>query len=239
MNNFERSDVSNTKRFIIFAEKYFRKMRNNALSIANSILQMADREGRSIKPLALMKLVYIAYGYALAYLLRDVIDPRFDRVEAWKYGPVIPSVYHTFKHFQNSPITEKAVVIKEDGPLPEYVTPFVTDEKLLEAITKAWNDYKDFPDSKLVELCHLPDSPWAQVYKEGKNIEIPEDTTQRYYLFKLGMIKDDDVETYKDYMFDSIIGSWSDLPEDFAEQIIAARHCPVRTRPEIDIAIYE
>ncbi len=214
-------------------------MKNNALSIANSILALADKDGKSLKPLALMKLVYIAYGYALAYLVRDVIDPRFDRVEAWKYGPVIPSVYHSFKHFQNSPITEKAVVMKEDGDSPIFITPYITDEKLMDAVSKAWNDYKDFTDSQLVDICHKPDSPWSQVYKEGENIVIPEQSTQRYYMYKLGIIKDDDIETYKDYMFESIIGSWSDLPDDFAEQIIASRHCPIRTRPEIDIAIYE
>jgi len=209
-------------------------MRNNALSIANSILRMADNEGKALRPLALMKLVYIAYGYSLADLLHDVIDPRFDRVEAWKYGPVIPSVYHSFKHFQNSPITDKAVVLVEDSLEPRYIVPFVTDGKLLESVSKAWNDYKNYSDSKLVDVCHKPDSPWAQVYKEGKNNEIPESVTQQYYLFLLGKIGTNDVEAYKDYMFDSLIGTWSDLPDDFAAQIVADRYCPENTRPKYD-----
>lgn len=199
-------------------------MNNNALSIANSILDLAFKDEKPVKPLALMKLVYIAYGNALGSMLRDVIDPRFDRVEAWKYGPVIPSVYHSFKHFQNKPVTEKAVVMIDSGAEPSYVAPEIVDGKLLAVIKSVWEKFKNYSDSKLVDICHKPGSPWSQVYVEGKNEEIPENITRRYYLYELGKISEDSDDAYKDYMLDSIIGSWSDLPSDFSEKIIAARH---------------
>ena len=82
-------------------------MKDNALSMANYFIELAQKDGHEIRPLRLMKLVYIAHGFMLAMLDRSVLNPRFDRVEAWKYGPVIPSVYHSFKGYGASPITGK------------------------------------------------------------------------------------------------------------------------------------
>lgn len=90
-------------------------MKDNALSVANYFIELAQKDGKEIRPLKLMKLVYIAYGYALALLGRSIINQRFDKVEAWKLGPVIPSVYHSFKMYGNSNITKKTVMFKDDG----------------------------------------------------------------------------------------------------------------------------
>ena len=44
----------------------------------------------------LNKLVYITKGFALATLDDGLFE---EEVEAWKYGPVISSLYHEFKQF--------------------------------------------------------------------------------------------------------------------------------------------
>ena len=85
-------------------------MNINALSVANYFLELAHKENRPIHLLGLVKRVYIAHGFSLAMLDKPLIDPRFDPVEAWKYGPVIPSVYHSFKQYKASPITEPTVI---------------------------------------------------------------------------------------------------------------------------------
>ena len=72
-------------------------MKANALSVANYFIDLAQKDNKLIHLLGLVKRVYIAHGLALAYRHKGLLDPRFDKVEAWKYGPVIPSVYHSFK----------------------------------------------------------------------------------------------------------------------------------------------
>ena len=70
-------------------------MKNNAIAIANYFIDKANsvqRQENDLTLLRLVKYVYIAYGFALAILKKKIIDERFDKVEAWKYGPVIPSV---------------------------------------------------------------------------------------------------------------------------------------------------
>lgn len=48
----------------------------------------------SLTPLQVIKMVYIAHGYSLALLDEPLVE---EAVEAWRYGPVLPSVYHTVK----------------------------------------------------------------------------------------------------------------------------------------------
>lgn len=43
-------------------------MENYALAIANYFIELAHKESKDIRPLKLMKLVYIAHGYILAML---------------------------------------------------------------------------------------------------------------------------------------------------------------------------
>lgn len=156
-------------------------MRTNALSVANYFIEMAIKEKADLRPLKLMKLVYIAYGYALAILGRSIIDPRFDRVEAWKFGPVIPSVYHSFKQFGKSPITGKTTVFVESGDDISVETPELEDADACKICEFTWRRYKGKTDSQLVTLLHGAGTPWANVYAEGQNNTIPEEFTRLYY----------------------------------------------------------
>ena len=156
-------------------------MKDDALSIANYFIDKANSEGGEIKPLRLMKLVYIAHGFMLALVDRSVFNPRFDVVEAWKFGPVIPSVYHTFKRFKDHPITEKAVVFMgKDGEIT-FEEPVLKDEEAKLICDFVWKRYRNFNDNELVSLTHERNTPWAMVYQEGKNNIIPDEFTRLYY----------------------------------------------------------
>lgn len=162
-------------------------MKDSALSIANYFIDLAQSQGKEIKPLRLMKLVYIAHGFMLAMLNRSVLNPRFDKVEAWKYGPVIPSVYHSFKIYGNNPITKKTTVfidMDEEGPHDiEYkiATPQLEDAEARQICNFVFKRYEKFSDWDLVEFLHKPQSPWGLVYKEGENKIIPDLYTKIYF----------------------------------------------------------
>ena len=157
-------------------------MKENALSVANYFIELAKNDKVDVRPLKLMKLVYMVYGYALAIIDRSIIDPRFDKVEAWRYGPVIPSVYHSFKQYRNNPVTEKTVVmVNEDDFTVEFVEPKLEDKNARKVCDFVWKRYRDHSDSKLVSLLHGEATPWAQVYREGQNCTIPEVMTKAFY----------------------------------------------------------
>lgn len=158
-------------------------MKTNALSVANYFIDLAQKEGKPIHLLGLVKRVYIAHGFSLALLGRGLLDSRFDKVEAWRYGPVIPSVYHSFKQYKNSPINTGTVVMEWDAikKEPIFDTPVLTKEDEIAVVKMVWQRYSAFTDGELVDLTHKKGSPWDICFEEGKNIEIPDPLTELYY----------------------------------------------------------
>ena len=159
-------------------------MKNDAIAVANYFVDKASSDKDcKFTLLRLVKYVYIAYGFSLAILDQMIIDDRFDVVEAWKYGPVIPSVYHSFKHNGNSTIRQKAQIVTNetsDGHLT-FSTPVVNDEKIKKILDFVWDRYKEYSTSDLIKLLHKNGTPWHFCYREGENIEIPNDITKFYY----------------------------------------------------------
>ena len=157
----------------------------NALALANYILQLATEKVIDLRPLKLMKLVYIAHGFILALLGRSALNPRFDKVEAWKYGPVIPSVYHSFKSYGKDPIDKPTTIFEPsaDGTDFNIIVPTLTDKdkEMQAACQVAFWRFCNFSDSQLVTILHWPGSPWEVFYEDGKNNIIPDSATQRYY----------------------------------------------------------
>lgn len=157
-------------------------MNTNALSVANYFIELANRDNKPIQLLGLVKRVYIAHGFALALLGHGLLDPRFDKVEAWKYGPVIPSVYHSFKQYKREAIKEPTIMLHQDeSGAYDFITPVIDNDKDKMIIEMVWKRYRDYTDPSLVNLTHVDGSPWKVCYKAGENREIPDSFTELYY----------------------------------------------------------
>lgn len=169
--------------FCIMEESF---MKTDAIAIANYFVDKSIQDKTAPYQLTLLRLVkyvYIAYGFALAVLNRVIIDKRFDAVEAWKYGPVIPSVYHSFKHNGNSPIRSKSSIAKdeeENGTL-HFIIPEVKDEDIKMILDFVWKRYRGVSTPDMINLLHKENTPWAYCYRVGKNVEIPDEMTKVYY----------------------------------------------------------
>lgn len=158
-------------------------METNALSVANYFIELSIRDGNPIKLLGLVKRVYIAHGFALALLGHGLLDPRFDRVEAWKYGPVIPSVYHSFKQHKAEPIKDKTVVLKWDEKTHKetFEFPTLTDKEEKRIVEMVWKRYREYSDNELVTLTHMKGTPWDMCFIKDENVAIPDILTEDYY----------------------------------------------------------
>lgn len=152
-----------------------------AVSVANFFVKRADQDGRVITPLQLMKLVYIAHGWHLAVLHRELFD---EPVKAWQYGPVVPSVYHAFKGFGSGVITELGKI--PDGWTGQLTVPHEhldgPSEDLLERV---WQQYCDYSAGQLVHLTHQPGTPWFEFF-EGPTSSptIPNNRIQEHFEHK-------------------------------------------------------
>lgn len=157
-------------------------MKDSALSVANYFVDKSLNGPKDLSQLKLMKLVYIAHGYMLAMIDRSVFNPKFDYVEAWKYGPVVPSVYHSFKRFRNDPITEKTIVVKSDDNINfTFEEPVLQDEDAKKICDYVWERYYGYSAVELVTLLHGSGTPWGTVYVDGMNNIIPDALTKAYY----------------------------------------------------------
>lgn len=157
-------------------------MRNNAISISNYLIEKSEViTCKKLKLLGLMKRVYFVHGFSLAITGEPAIDNRFDKVEAWKYGPVIPSIYHTFKYNGNNDISELGKIIDfEKDDYPSEV-PKLEDENLKAICEMVLKRYINFSDRDIVDLTHQKNTPWDIVYKNGLNIEIDDRLTKMYF----------------------------------------------------------
>lgn len=157
-----------------------------AKAVANEFLHLAKDEGRGVTPMQLLKLVYFAHGWYLALADVPLVD---ERVQAWKYGPVIPSVYHEFKSFGNEPINEFATewkTVQKDGRLGFKVEePRIPDcdEAPRNLIRRVWEVYKRYSAIQLSRMTHEPGTPWAETAnREIKGTTIDDQKIKEYFL---------------------------------------------------------
>lgn len=69
---------------------------SHASAVANYFIVHSKNEKIFLSNLSMQKLVYFAYGWMMIHTRRKLF---YDRIEAWQYGPVIPSLYHSLKQF--------------------------------------------------------------------------------------------------------------------------------------------
>lgn len=124
-------------------------------AIANYFLDLAKLSGERITPMKLQKLVYYAHGWYAGYTGKPLIN---EAVEAWQYGPVIPSLYHEFKRYGSSGIKDKATEIEPSWDLVEVQPP--SDPTVRRFLDDIWASYGKFTGAKLSEMTHAPGGPW-------------------------------------------------------------------------------
>ena len=153
-----------------------------ATQVANFFIEKAVEEGKQMSHIKLQKLVYIGYGWALALLGKELFR---EPIMAWKHGPVIDSVYHSFKHYGRRMIDKPA----QEFDLDEFdiVTRKIpdTDTDVSAVLTKVWDVYKNFSAWSLVEKTHEEGTPWKASYTGERHIKIPVETISSHFKFKI------------------------------------------------------
>lgn len=125
------------------------------ISIGNTILQKAFEEKVSVTPMKLQKLMYCLYKEYYKTTKKPLFGERF---EAWRYGPVLPSIYIAFKKYGANPITGYAK--NEDGKV--FVVDNTTSGKFWDAFRKVWDLYKGCNGIELSSFTHREDTAWRK-----------------------------------------------------------------------------
>jgi len=151
--------------------------------IANFFIKKGIDENNPLNPMQVIKMTYIAHGWYLALTDKPLIN---ELVEAWKFGPVIYSLYHKLKHYYDNPVAhELKVSILGCEALQK-------DSETQRFLGSIWDKYKKCTGMQLSALTHAQNTPWQETVKPYEqtgqlpfSLIIKDDLIKRYYQDKL------------------------------------------------------
>lgn len=172
--------IENLDKFI----KLIQKDRNlQGIDVAKYILSKIK-----CTQLKLQKLVYLCFA---DYLCETGKLLFVDKIYAFKYGPVIDTVYKKYKAYGYKPIEEENEDIASNNisemPAKSRIL-FAEDgtEKSL-SIEKTLKKYGALSAGELVELTHRPNTPWSKTTKSTGIFysQIKLETIKEYHTFEV------------------------------------------------------
>ena len=143
-------------------------------AIANFFVEKALQAEKPLDIMSLIKFVYIAHGWHLAYADKPLI---YHPVEVWKRGPVIPQIYRIFRSQQG--VVIKGYAISPYG-YPYYVI-LRNDKQARETIDFVYTNYSHLNPWQLSDVTHRTGTPWDQMKDKGFYTRIPNDVIKGYY----------------------------------------------------------
>lgn len=147
---------------------------SNVKAVARTAIDLATQQGLSVSNLKLQKLLYFAHGLALAKYGTPLI--KGEKFEAWKYGPVLESLYHNLKVFGPSMIGPNDGFVAQWKPLPDDA------ENERKALASTLAQLGSLSGGKLINISHDPRGPWHAVFNATtKNITIEDDRIKSYF----------------------------------------------------------
>ncbi|CAJ1835758.1 hypothetical protein HLBENOHH_01965 [Aeromonas dhakensis] len=114
----------------------------------------------------LQKILYYCQGVHLA---KTGVPLFKEKIEAWDFGPVCPSVYHKLKHNGGNALHSTA---------PADQRKFTKESMLLILSVLAF--FGEYNQNELIEFTHI-DVPWASNYVQYENNELKIDVLKDYF----------------------------------------------------------
>lgn len=157
----------------------------SALDVARYIINYSNEKNYSISNLKLQKLLYFVQAYYLSFTSSH--EPCFsEEIEAWDFGPVVPSVYHEFKSFGGGdipPVTSYYKLESENNFWSIREVPYNSNcisKRDKEIINDIIDKFSAYSASELVQITHNQ-APWKNAYIPQRNAIITKDTIRGYF----------------------------------------------------------
>lgn len=152
----------------------------DAAAVGNEFIRPAEDDGCAITPMQVIKLTYIAHGWHLAMTGQPLLS---DQVQAWKFGPVLPELYHALKIHGRGPVGQP---IWPAGSLDDAEGGPQQQRTIRQIIERVWDVYGRQSGWQLSELTHGEGTPWSLVWSgEGHDamrvLPISNDSIKEHY----------------------------------------------------------
>lgn len=124
----------------------------HAVAVSNTLVEMAERDGRSLTAQQILKLTYLAHGWMMALYNRHLLK---ESVAAWEYGPIVPDLYKAVIQFRSHPVE----VLSDAGePL---------DDLERDLVQQVYDRYGHLSGPALSRLTNGKGTPWAFTHSQG------------------------------------------------------------------------
>ena len=154
-----------------------------AVEVAKYILNLINEDyGETISNLKLQKILYYIQGYFLAYFDKPLFE---DKIVAWAYGPVVPSVYNEYKKYGNNSLPVHEITQEE---YHMFINNLSKNE--LGLIQQVFETYIDYSAYNLVNMTHS-ETPWNSALIDGKATGNEIDNDIIKFFFKSKISKND------------------------------------------------
>ena len=148
----------------------------SAALIAYAFVKKGIEEKKPVTQMKLQKMVYFAQGYHLVRFGTSLIEEEF---EAWKFGPVIPSIYHTYKLYGSEEITDDTLIPNVSSLESSLAT---LSYQALDAINYTWEVTRNISAVALSVWSHKEGSPWAEAFRPNvHSIPIKNEKIGQYF----------------------------------------------------------
>lgn len=160
------SKVKSCRKITNRSERKGNQMMYNALDIAAYIVEHENTCGRVVSNLRLQKQLY----FVQASFYQRYGEPCFkDQIEAWDFGPVVPTVYKVYKYFGSFHI-----------PYAAKSSSMIIQERDQAYIGSLLDSLSKFSTSTLVDISHAQ-KPWQLAYTGGHGRVISSESMYRYF----------------------------------------------------------
>lgn len=132
-----------------------------ATTVANEIIRSCNDRDIEVNNLKLQKLLFFVQAYNLAEFDCPAFD---DRIEAWEYGPVIPSAHQFFKTYGPDPIPKNHYFANLDEMERHLV-----GQDVRQSVNGILSQLGGMEAFDLVSLAQEKGSPWCIAYNEGSS----------------------------------------------------------------------
>lgn len=151
----------------------------DALTVARYVINYSNCQDYVISNLKLQKILYFIQAYFL--IIRDKACFS-DAIEAWDFGPVVPSVYQEFKQYGAGNIPAIRQYTEGYGYNAEsklFDSKIISrdDKNSVECVVEK---FKDYSATDLVKLTHAQD-PWKDAYRPYENNIISLESIRNYF----------------------------------------------------------
>lgn len=152
----------------------------SVFDLSKYILASLKKRSISCSHLKLQKLAYFCYEKYLISYKKKLFN---EKIYAWKYGPVIKSLYDSVKQSENSTVDLDSYV-KQSKNLTVDLDSYTTRQRIifsddgfdkLRIIDEVLEEYGELSADRLVDLSHKEGTAWSTWDRETMNYEITDE----------------------------------------------------------------